>query len=150
MPTKKELAEREEAREKLREIVKPGDVLKTILRHTSKSGMSRSISPVIDCEDVSYLVARAIGEKVDQNHGGIKVGGCGMDMGFALVNSLSYALYPEYRCTGRDGYGKDRCPSNEHVNPQRDPNTGERIGPPAKPDGKMMHKDGYALQQEWL
>lgn len=140
----------EEARQQLRDLVKPGDVIQTILRHVSRSGMSRSISPVIEADDASWLVARAIDERVDQNHGGIKMQGAGMDMGFELVYRLGYALYPEYRCTGKDGYGQDRCPSPDHVNAQRDPQTGERTGPPAKPDGKTMHKDGYALQQRWL
>lgn len=139
MATKTQQKKREEAIAALREMVQPGDTVRTILRHVSRSGMSRSISPIIDCEDCSHLVARALGEREDDVHGGIRIGGAGMDMGFHLVNSLSYALYPEYLCTGRDGYGADRCPSSAHVNPPR-----------PKPDGKMIHRDGYAIRHRWL
>ena len=38
--------ERDEARERLLEMLRPGDTVHTILRHVSRSGMSRSISPV--------------------------------------------------------------------------------------------------------
>ena len=33
--------------------------------------------------------------------GAVVIGGCGMDMGFALVHALSYALYPD----GQDASG---------------------------------------------
>jgi hypothetical protein len=39
------------------------------------------------------MVARAIGWKFDQVHGGVKVDGAGMDMGFHLVYTLSQVLY---------------------------------------------------------
>jgi hypothetical protein len=42
---------------------------------------------------------------------GIIMGGCGMDMGFHLVYSLSSILYRNgYRCLGKG------CPSNDHAN----------------------------------
>lgn len=130
---------KQEAIDKLRTMVKPGEEVRTILRHVTRSGMSRSVSVVLNGEDCSGLVALAVGMPFDRNHDGVKVGGCGMDVGFHLVYELSRTLYPEYRCTGRDGYGRDHCPSNEHVNPPR-----------PKPDGKRTHRDGYALQQRWL
>ena len=127
--------ERQEAQAKLREWLKPGDEVRTILRHVSRSGMSRSVSAIIDGEDWSGFVAKAIGSTFDRNNGGVKMGGAGMDMGFALVYELSYSLWPDgFQCSG------EGCPSNDHVNPPR----------PAA-DGKMMHKEsGYALRQKWL
>lgn len=79
--------------------------------------------------------------KIDPKHGGIKIGGCGMDMGFELVYRLSAKLYGYaskrgYACLG------ERCLSNEHVNGPNPPR-GER--------GKgIRHKDGYAISQRWL
>lgn len=139
------LEEKEQAIVRLRDIYKPGDTVTTVIRHVSRSGMSRSISvlgPDVEdfVEDLSYLVARALGDKVDQKNGGVIVGGCGIDMGFHLVYSLSRTIYPVYNCTGKSEW-PNRCPSNEHVNkgPNRD-NYG--VG--------NAHSDGYALRQRWL
>lgn len=88
--TKVQQAERDKAITKLREMFPAGSTAKTILRHVSRSGMMRHISVISpDCEDVTWLVARAMGWKMDPRTGGIKVSGCGMDMGFHLINSLS-------------------------------------------------------------
>ena len=94
--------ERTEAIERLRKMLPPGSTVYTIARHVSRSGMSRSISLVTveptvygpDGEpfDISWLAARAMGDRIDQNHGGIKIGGAGMDMGFALVYNLARTL----------------------------------------------------------
>jgi hypothetical protein len=150
--TKKQQAEqeREEACEHLREVFKPGDTVKTILRHVSRSGMSRRIS-VVACEDgsprdVSWYVAKAMGEPVKGRAGhvqdvGITVGGCGMDMGFHLVYGLSHTLYPSYTCPATERYGDVRCPSSEHVNPGP---TKDRFGP------SVVHTDSYALNHAWL
>ena len=140
MTTKADQVRQEEARQQLRELLPPGSTVQTILRHTSRSGMSRSISPIIDGSDYSWLVARAIGASVDQNHGGIKRGGCGMDMGFDLIYSLSRALYPDgFACIGWN-YDMDRdkrCPSNDHSNHPRETFTHHESG-------------GYALKHRWL
>ena len=144
--TRKE-AERQDAIRQLKELIKPGDTVKTILRHVSRSGMTRAISPVVDGEDISWLVARTGSYRFNQKHGGLTVGGCGMDMGFALIYELSYTLYHEYQCVG--DHGRDRCcPSADHVNPRTDKD-GNRTSPYPR-DGKMMHKDGYAISQRWL
>lgn len=71
----------------------------TVLRSVSASGMSRKISlKVVDGSsifDITYLVAKALGERMVNAHGfnAIKVNGAGMDMGFHLVYSLSSVLY---------------------------------------------------------
>ena len=145
MATKAQQAERAEAVERLREWLKPGDEVYTILRHVSRSGMSRSISLVIGSEDgpsdISYLAARALGDKVDERHGGVKIGGCGMDMGFALVYNLSAALFPDgFECIGEGSPERwgSRCPSNDHSNGDRD------YAPHHHGSG------GYALRHRWL
>lgn len=135
--------ERCEAIEHLRQWIKPGDRVYTILRHVSASGMSRSISLVVataddsgpEIVDLDYWAVRAMGDRIDQRRGGIKVGGCGMDMGSYLVYNLSWTLFGHgFTCTGPG------CPSNDHSNP-----------PYPERDGTMTHSDsGYALHQSWL
>lgn len=68
----------------------------TLLRNCSKSGMSRSISIKVIYDDrlltLDYGVSKIIGSQLDKKNGGVKIRGCGMDMGFALVNDLMYFL----------------------------------------------------------
>ena len=133
-------ADRAESIATLREILRPGDTVTTVLRSVSRSGMSRSIDLyALKCERgkvslrwLSYHVARVLGGW-DERRECVKVGGCGMDMGFHLVYNLGRTLWPTgYRCGGK------RCHSNDHTN-----------GRPR--DGRSHHRDGgYALRQEWL
>lgn len=134
--SKQSEAERQQAIADLRGMIKPGDTVFTILRHVSRSGMSRSISVLINGEgaprDITWFVAKALVEKMDDRDG-IKVGGCGMDMGYHLVYGLSRNLFPAFECIG------ERCPSNDHSNGDRDYTPGHR------------HSDGgYALRHRWL
>jgi len=102
-------ATQKEAIETLREILKPGDRVYTILRHVSRSGMMRHISLVIKSDangirDISHLAAKALDYKRADN-GGIKTSGCGMDMGFDLVYNLSMVLFcPEGKYTHEGAY----------------------------------------------
>jgi hypothetical protein len=114
--------EKQSAREMLRELLKPGDKVQTILRHVSRSGMMRHISMRIPDRDITYLAAKAMNDKLTHNGPvAIKVKGCGMDMGFALVYELGAVLWP-------------KGTSEPH---------GTRNG---KPD----YDGGYALNHEWL
>jgi hypothetical protein len=76
----------------------------TIIRHVARSGMMREISVVIPITDdhhntrfvhPSYTIAGLLGWSYTDKHGNnaVIVGGCGMDMGFHLVYSLSSVLY---------------------------------------------------------
>lgn len=136
--TKRE-TERQEAIQHLRELIKPGDKVYTVLRHVSRSGMTRGIDvyyvPRCNCKDCAACGGRTIcakcemctrchshkpgcdgchagqpepiwitsyvGKAIDQPQPldywrkslGLKIGGCGMDMGFHVVNSLQYVLF---------------------------------------------------------
>lgn len=139
--TKEEIAN---ARKVLEEEIRPGDTIFTILRHVSASGMSRSISLIKvrngETWDITYFAACVLGDNIDQKRGGIKIGGCGMDMGFALVYNLSRVLFPSgFVCCGKG------CGSNDHTN--------DRSGDwdRAKSAGRKHVGDGgYALNQRWL
>lgn len=140
MPTKKQIEAQgaEVAAAELREIFPPGSTATVLLRHVSASGMTRSISLISpDVQDVTYLLVRLGLGKFD-SHGGIKRGGCGMDMGFDLVYSMSRALYPGgFECVGT------RCPSNDHSNVAMYRAAGQEV-PTHHTDG------GYAVSHRWL
>jgi hypothetical protein len=162
--------EQQEARERLLQWLKPGDTVYTILRHRSASGMSRRISPILlPTEPGGYAhhldrsVAILLGIKGD-NGEGCTMGGCGMDMGFALVYDLSQALWPDgFDCIG------DGCPASDHTNARRARCVMCGADNPTEPtyfkgaNGRHPvcsqacaaatwhhNSGGYALKQEWL
>jgi hypothetical protein len=97
--TKKQ-KEKVEAIEYLKQHIKVGDTLYTKLEKVSSSGMSRQIK-VLDIKDEtpsywSYYVSKILGYTLKDN-GALVVKGCGMDMGFHVVYSLSQTLF-------NDGY----------------------------------------------
>jgi len=131
-----------ESRNSLLELLKPGDTVYTKLNHVSRSGMLRSIEVFIFRDNapvnLTYSVATLLDYKIHKKHYGLKVQGCGMDMGFHVVYSLSYSLYGSgYDCI-KDQEKGIRCPSSFHVN-NRDKTITEPI-----------HKDGYALRHRWI
>lgn len=91
-----------EAIERAREFFPEGSTAYTILRSVSRSGMQREIGLValhvdkdgriIDLHP-NYCAAQALGWSQNKHNDAIKVRGVGMDMGFHLVDTLSYALY---------------------------------------------------------
>jgi hypothetical protein len=145
MPTKQQLADQQAAIEQLREWLPPGSTVQTILRHVSRSGMVRDISAIatVDGEpfDITYWVSRALIARIADG-GGIRRGGCGMDMGFDLVYSLSRTLYRDgFYCIGESTDRDRTCPSNDHFNDRGVRNYSHF----------RHHSDGgYALRQRWL
>lgn len=89
------------AREYLLEDLHPGDTIYTILKHVSSSGMYRVIDTYLIKDNwplrLTWNIAAVCGYPYNDNHEGIGVSGCGMDMGFHIVYNLSYALF-------KDGY----------------------------------------------
>ena len=92
--------DREEALERLQELITGETTIYTILRSVSTSGMSRRMSvKVIDSKgdllDITYYVGGALGYPVSDIYGHrvIRVNGCGMDMGFIVVYDLSHTLF---------------------------------------------------------
>ena len=91
----------DQAREQLAELLPAGSTAYTVLRHVSRSGMSRDIDviAIVDGEPrwVSGMMCAAFPRYFSRygNRDAIRVGGCGMDMGFHLVDTLSRALYGE-------------------------------------------------------
>ena len=130
-----------EAIQEFKKVVKAGDTVYTKLNHVSRSGMMRHITVMVIKKNephyLDHLATKILGwPRVAWDKGeGIKVPGCGMDMGFHLVYSLSSAVWPNgVKCPGRG------CHSNDHVN--------HPLGGYGK---SIKHNDGgYALKQKWL
>ena len=81
----------------LHDMVKEGDTVYTVLRHVSRSGMLRVIDLIAirgnEPWHCGYNAAEVLGRSYDRNREGIKISGCGMDMGFALVYDLAHVLF---------------------------------------------------------
>jgi hypothetical protein len=118
-PTKKEakqLKERELAA--LRAKIQPGDEIDCILRSVSASGMTRHISLYHKGINITFEAACILEENPYnewRGHRAIKVGGCGMDMGFETVYRLGRRLFPDGfkpsdagRSYGRNGTSADQ------------------------------------------
>lgn len=135
--TKREREEQQLCIKSLRRHINPGDTVYTVLRHVSRSGMYR-VFGVYVIQNGSLLriapnVSKALGMKYDTRHGGVGVGGYGMDGGFEVVYNLGRVLFDkEFVCLGKD------CPSNDHSNGDRDYTP-------------HLHTDrGYALRHAWI
>lgn len=131
--TKKQ-TEQNEARTFLAEYLPPGTTVYTVVTHVAKSGMSRRIRCIVIDDgqpyDISGMVGRLLGYRRNDRDGGLMVSGCGMDMGFHLVNSLSYAMH------GNKTVGK----------------TAEQAGVKGRPftPTATQYRAGYSLIQRWL
>ena len=142
---KQKAADRAEAIEILRQILKPGDAVTTTVLHVSRSGMSR----VIQCQaidfgepdrrpyirDISGLVADAIGDRWDDRRGGVVVNGCGMDMCFATVYALGRALFP-------DGFAPSPMAKR--------PSDGKRVNTDVGRGRKRAAAVPFALDRAWV
>jgi len=102
----------------------------TVLRHVSSSGMFRRIDVYAIRDNkplyLSGLVEELCHYKRDKHREGLKVSGCGMDMGFAIVYDFSSQVFP-------NGFRYRKGESH-------------RNGDPALRD----RDGGYALRHEWL
>lgn len=91
----------------LKSILKKNARVYTILRHVSQSGMSRQIDLYyFDKKGEKYYLSWHASKVLGWSMGkhGIKVSGCGMDMGFHLVYTLSRCMFGNKKNTGDSGY----------------------------------------------
>jgi hypothetical protein len=97
---------KEKQKENIRELKKAfpkGSTAYTKLIDCSKSGMTRIIGVIAIKKNEPNYYSYKVGELLEYKHAekfgeyGLKVGGCGMDMGFHLIYQLSSKLY-------KDGY----------------------------------------------
>jgi hypothetical protein len=106
METSQLTSRAQESKEFLQSILQKGSKLYTILRKVSRSGMSIEIDVFyFDAKGEKYYLSWHASNVLDWNMGkhGVKVSGCGMDMGLHLVYSLSCCLF-ENKDNGDTGY----------------------------------------------
>jgi hypothetical protein len=99
------------AREQLlTHYVSEGATVYTVLRSVSSSGMSRTLSLKVAKDgkilDLTYYAAIVLEWPLVEVNGSraLRVGGCGMDMGFHTVYTLSRVLFREEGNTKDAGY----------------------------------------------
>jgi len=129
----KELYEKlngEYERETIQWIRKTRPKIYTILRHVSNSGMLRVIDVYAIRNNqriwLTPLVGKLTGYPRDKKRDGLRVGGCGMDMGFSIVYSFSRYVFPTGFYYKKNEWHRNNDPSKKDS------------------DG------GYALKQEWI
>lgn len=144
----------EQARAKLREWIKPGDTVHTILDHVSRSGMSRTIRVVLlknsDALHPNHAVATVLGYPQAKRGDALVVGGCGMDMGFHVVHSLGYALFGK---EASEGTGKEANALRKAIGKVTKHylcQGGATMPDYRKPDRVWFGAAGYAINHRWL
>ena len=124
--TKKQIAA-QEAIAYLRTIVTPGTTVYTSCPHVARSGMSRHICCYVVKDGGMLRITGYVGIAMDYRRndrtGGVVVTGCGMDMGFHVVNNLSYTLH------GTKDVGHKPTPRSAN---------------------KRSYRAGYSLTHRWL
>ena len=117
-------------RELIKWLRRKRPMIYTILRHVSQSGMSRRIDVYAIRDNkplyLSGLVEELCQYKRHRRKEGLVVGGCGMDMGFAIVYNFSSQVFPNgFKYRKGEAHRNNSAESKDR-------------------DG------GYALRQEWL
>ena len=83
----------------LTHYVNEGDTIYTVLRSVAPSGMSRTMSLKVakngKIQDLTYYASVVLDYPLVEVNGSraLRVGGCGMDMGFHVVYSLARVLF---------------------------------------------------------
>lgn len=132
--------EEQEALETLQKWIKPGTTVYTLLRHRAASGMSRVLDVYVISDNEPIRLTRSVAKLLDwtynREHEGVLVHGCGLDVGYHLVYTLSRVLFKHgLYCIG------EGCKSNDHNNP----------GPQRDDYSDHLHSDpGYGLNHRSL
>lgn len=91
------MTELENAKDKLIGLLSDTDTIYTVLRSVSKSGLSRVISFYVvdnnkEIVNINYYIKTLLGYKFNKSHDGLRIEGCGMDMGYHVVHTLKHKL----------------------------------------------------------
>lgn len=90
-------AERDKAITSLKEWLKLGTTVYTIVRSVSHSGMSRTLDLYVvlhqDIVRITWSAAKALEWTYDRRKEALRVNGCGMDMGYHTVHCLSRVIF---------------------------------------------------------
>ncbi|MBU2504119.1 MAG: hypothetical protein KJ879_03665 [Nanoarchaeota archaeon] len=124
-------SEQKNSLERLQNLLNEGDTIYCILRHISRSGMSRLISFSCIKEEKHINLDYDISKILNYRRGkyeGLKVSGCGMDMGFSVVYEIGRKIFP-------NGGSLEHSPRKYQE---------ERAGNQTEIDG------GYLLKHQWI
>lgn len=145
--------EKAEALATLRALCPPGTTVYTKLNHCSRSGMSRSITPMVLINNVPRYMAWSVAVLFNQSldkYDGLTISGCGMNMGFHLVYTLSRILY-------RDGFGIEMTkPRAKPITPKTKDEAAALFARGYRSRGRNGDASGwdddggYALNQCWI
>lgn len=149
-------SEREEALNKLRAFLKPGDIVYCVLRSVSRSGMSRKLDFYCrNGEDMQWLTGFMVragiagmtqSDKDWRASNGATIQGCGMDMGFHAVYCLGHALWPggfgEVNQFGARPESKEQAAKWRTQDSKFRGRNGDTSG--------WDNDGGYALKHRWL
>lgn len=121
------------AKQRLQELCPPGTTIWTRNVRVARSGMSAVIGVYIMQDnvplDITSEVSDALGWAYVSDGGGVRVHGCGLDRGFHVVHTLSYAIH------GATSKGKGIEAANRGV--------------PFEPNPEN-YRAGYSLNHRWL
>jgi thiamine pyrophosphate-dependent acetolactate synthase large subunit-like protein len=89
--------EKQIAYNNLKEYVKEGDTIYTIVKKVAPSGMSRQMAVIVRTDtgisNISWWVARALGYRMCKGRDCFSISGCGQDMGFAVAYDIGAELF---------------------------------------------------------
>ena len=140
-------------KEKLLKYLIPGSTVYCKLNHVSRSGMQRSITPLVIIDNkpqsIVYSASIILGYRQD-TYGGISMSGCGMDMGYALVYALSSVLFPlGFGLEGENENGDKFRPDSESAAEHAIYRGYKFFGRNGDESG-WDDEGGYALKHSWI
>lgn len=95
--TRATAAERDDAIKMLKNVLCEGTRVYTIIRGVAPSGLSRSMDVFVIRDNRPYRITSYVCDALqgswDSKRCCLRVNGCGMDMGFAVVYELSMVLF---------------------------------------------------------
>lgn len=104
---------KQEARQHLKQLIKPKTILLIFIKKIAPSGMSRQMTVGIVINDtttkqqryhnLTYYINNLLGYSDEKEY--IRVNGCGMDMTFWLADTITYHLYGDKKPKWLSGNG---------------------------------------------
>lgn len=100
----------------LKNLVQEGDTIYTSLQSVSSTGMSRRLNIFIvkdnNIVNITWHVANVLEYRYNDQKESLVIGGCGMDMGYHVVYSLSSVL--GYKKSGMGNENTGNCYGLNH------------------------------------
>lgn len=97
MTTVRKRTDKDESLEFLQKVLKPDMTVHVIIRHVSKSGMQRVMDVFYIKNNnlycITHHVANVLEKNISKKYHGVVINGCGMDMAWHLVYTLSAVIF---------------------------------------------------------